>query len=101
MNLFHVSECLRLEFRGKYPFSVNMGYFSPYIYVFHMKLGLRLFFDLHISMARNFSAFDESSVYYLKLIVYHLWLYNCLESFIFITPFQLWAYLFLSRTYPS
>ena len=66
-----------------------------------MKLGLRLFFDLHISMARNFNAFDESSVYYLKLRVYHLWLYNCLESFIFITPFQLWAYLFLSKTYPT
>ena len=29
MNLFHISECLSLELRGKYPFSMNIGYFTP------------------------------------------------------------------------
>ena len=52
MNLFHISECWRLELRGKYPFSVNMGYFSPYMF-FHMRLGLDLFLDLYISMAKD------------------------------------------------
>ena len=28
MDLFHISESLGLELRGKYPFSVNMGYSS-------------------------------------------------------------------------
>ena len=32
MNLFHISECLSLELRGKYPFSMNREYFSPYMF---------------------------------------------------------------------
>ena len=32
MNLFHISGCLRLELKRKYSFSVNMGYFSPYMF---------------------------------------------------------------------
>ena len=32
MSLFLISECLRLELRGKYPFSVKMGYFLPYMF---------------------------------------------------------------------
>ena len=49
MNLFHIYECLRLE------------------YVFHMKLELSLFLDFFLfQWLRTANAFDESSVYYRK-----------------------------------
>ena len=47
------------------------------------------------------NAFNESSVYYAKLRGHHMYPCNCynhLQCFIFILLFQLFAYLFLSRT---
>ena len=59
------------------------------LYVFHIKLRLILFLDLYISMARNckwlwwvFSLLSKAERFYYCVII----------------PFQLFAYLFLSRT---
>ena len=69
------------------------------LYVFHMKLGLSLFLDLYISMARNCNCPYESSVYYTKLRAHYMLpcnFYILLVRF-YIVPFQLSVHLFLSR----
>ena len=76
MNLFRISECLRLELREKYPFSVNMGYFSPYIFS-TWNLGQVYFWISIFQWLETANAFDESSVYYPKLRGHHMWLCNC------------------------
>ena len=66
---------------------MNLGYIYFKICIFQWRLGTA-------------NAFDTSSVYYPKLRAYHVWPGNCYASLVkfYIVPFQLFAYLFLSRT---
>ena len=103
-NLFHISECLSLELRGKYPFSMNMEFFLL-IYFSHETYGLSLFLDFYISIARNckclwwaFSLLSKAKrlsyvamwlLYTTCKVLYLLYLFNSLQMY------------FKSRTFTS
>ena len=74
MKFFHISESLGLELRGKYLFSVNMGYSSDIFLIICFLHETRVKFSFKFVY---FNGFNESSVYYQTIRVHHMQSCNC------------------------
>ena len=79
----------KFRIEGEIPLLYEYGYFCPYmLFTWNLRLGTA-------------NAFDESSVYYPKLISIvrsYVIIIHHLQSFIFNVPFQLFAEVFLKWT---
>ena len=68
MYLFHISEYLHEELRGKYPVSVSTEFYMKNMGSVYYGLWVICIFQ----WPRTANAFDESSVYYPKLRGHHM-----------------------------
>ena len=68
MNLFHISECLSLELRGKDPFSMNMEYFSPYMFFTSLVLtSISFFIESPFKMMKKAFYFILQALFVLRI----------------------------------